>query len=69
MELCQGRGSWGAANGAAPEGGERGTGCTGQWARPRAARAQGALGFRWPFVKPEVGLSAPCGSLPSRDSL
>ena len=32
MELLQGRGSWGSGKGSAPEGVERGTGCTGQWA-------------------------------------
>ena len=31
--LCQGRGSWGAWKGSAPEGGGHGMGCTGKWAR------------------------------------
>jgi len=44
MELCQGRGRWRLGIGSAPEGGEHGTGCPGQWARPQAAVVQGALG-------------------------
>ena len=44
MELCQGKGSWGSGKGSAPESGGHGIGCTGQWARPQAARVQGAFG-------------------------
>jgi len=43
MELCQGRGSWGLGTGAAPQGGGHGTGCPGQWARPRVPECKECL--------------------------
>ena len=44
MELCQGRGGPGVGTRCAPEGGEHGTGCPGQWAQPQAAGVQGVFG-------------------------
>ena len=77
MELRQGRGGWGSGTGAAPQGGGHGTGCTGQWARPRVAAVQRVFGqlsdtgfkFGWSYVELGVGLDDPCEYLPTQDIL
>ena len=75
MELCEGRGGWGLGTGCAPEGSGHGTGCTGQWAPPRAVVMQEAFGQQsqiqgldsgWCCAEPAVGLCDPCGSLPAQ---
>ena len=43
MELCQGMVRWGLGKGSAPGGDGQRTGCPGQWAWPRSARAQEAF--------------------------
>lgn len=66
--------SWEWGKGGAPESGEHGTVCPGQWAHPCAAGDQGVLGQRcqkevmksgWCCVVPGVGLSGPCRLLPT----
>jgi len=67
MELCQGRGSWGLGTGSAPEGGGHGSKC--QSARSVFTLLSEGLDFGWCCVESGIGLSDPCGSIPSWDSL